>query len=769
MIGSSVVRWLLGLESVAADAADVRLAWERPVPTWIMACLLAAAAAVAWAAYRRMDVSPRRRTVMAVLRWSGIALLLALLAGPVLEVPRESIDPDAVIVLADRSRSMEVEDMPADAGALRSRDAALREIAGPGTPFAAAGDEHRVVWQGFADGLVPLAPEGAGVRLGSADGDRTSLARAIEESLARNAGRPVSCIVLMTDGRTIDPPSRALVRRLQAEGIAVSAVALGASAAMGDAAVVSSEAPRRAFARDLVPVEATIERRGPARGRALRVELVDRATGTVLDRAELPALGDGDGTARDQVQLVATPPAAGDLRWEVRVGTSDASRDLISANDRREVPVTIVDRPLRVLYIDGYPRWEYRYLKNLLQRERSVESAVMLLSADRDFAQEGNTPIARLPRTREEFDRFDLFVLGDLPSSFFTGEQLAEIRRAVGDRGAGLAWIGGSRSTPRTWPGTALEELLPFAGPFELDRLPEPVNMEPTALAARLGVLRLADDPKGPFPAELREQPWAQLEWAQRIAQSALKPAAEVLAQGVQRSGGEQSPLVVSMRYGAGTVLYVATDEVWRWRNGRGETYPERFWVQLLRSLARPSLGTGREEVRIAAEPGRATMGDTVRVEVELPAGMPPSTVALEAIPEDGSRATAEFEAAPSQGGLLVAQWQPAHEGRWRIRPRDPALASRAGDGASIEIVRSDRELRDAEADRALLEQLARETGGRVVGPEGLPSLVASLPNRSIRTENPIRDPIWNSPLALLLLVAIFGSEWAMRRTARLA
>ena len=446
------------------------------------------------------------------------------------------------------------------------------------------------------------------------------------------------------------------------------------------------------------------------------------------------------------------------------------ARDLLPVNNRRAVPITLVDRPMRVLYIDGYPRWEYRYLKNLLQREQTIESSVMLLSADRDFAQEGNTPIARLPRTREEFERFDLIVIGDIPATFFTGEQLLEMKRAVAERGTGLAWIGGSRSTPRTWHGTSAEELLPFTGPYELERLSVPVNLSPTPLAARLGVLRLADDPKSAFPAELLspDEGWAQLEWAQRIPIQSLKPASEILAESAQEIEGGHAPLVVGMRYGAGNVLYVATDEIWRWRNGRGETYPERFWVQLLRSLARPSLGIGREEVRIAIEPGRAVVGDTVRVEVELPTGAQPTTVALEAIPEDSRGSAVDIVAMPGTGGLFVAAWSPEREGRWKVRPRDPSLAARAGDGAILEVTRSDRELRDAEADRPLLESLARETGGRVVGPVDAAALVRSLPNRSIRTENPLRDPIWNSPLALAILMSLLASEWIIRRSARL-
>ncbi|MFM8783776.1 MAG: hypothetical protein ACKOFI_01115, partial [Phycisphaerales bacterium] len=367
------------------------------------------------------------------------------------------------------------------------------------------------------------------------------------------------------------------MRRLQSEGIVVSSVALGADAALGDASVADLQAPRRAFVRDLVPVEAVIERRGPARLRTMRAELVDRSTGAVLDAAELAPRPGGTDPSREAVQLVATPPGSGDATWEVRVVDASAARDLIPANDRRAVPIAIVDRPVRILYVDGYPRWEYRYLKNLLQRERSVESAVMLLSADRDFAQEGNTPIARLPRTREEFDRFDLVVIGDMPASFFTGEQLVEVRRAVSERGMGLVVIGGARSTPRSWAGSALEDLLPFSGPYELDRLPDAVNLVPAPPAARLGVMRLSDDPKGAFPEELRspDEAWSRFEWAQRIAPASLKPATEVLAHSLQSVDGAPSPLVLSMRYGAGLVTYVATDEVWRWRNGRGETYPE--------------------------------------------------------------------------------------------------------------------------------------------------------------------------------------------------
>jgi hypothetical protein len=770
MTGWAPVRWLLGLDAVPAGASDVRFAWEVPLPAWAWAGIVALAAFFAWASYRRIALAAGRARVLRALRTATLVFLAALACGPLLQVPRERVEPDSVLMLLDRSRSLEIEDVPGPDGSWRSRDAALRGLLVPSGPLAVEQDEHRVSWFAFSETIARIAPGADGaVDPGEAGGSRTLLARAIEEAIDRSSGRPIAAVVLVTDGRTTEPPDRALVRRLQSEGIAVSSIALGAASALGDASIDSVEAPRRAFVRDIVPVTATIERKGPARGRALRAELVDASTGTVLDRADI-APASPDAPALEDVQLTAIPESTGSGSWEVRIVDPSGARDLVPANDRRTIPVNLVDRPLRVLYVEGYPRWEYRYLKNLLQRERSIESSVMLLSADREFAQEGNTPIARLPRTREEFDRFDLVVVGDMPSGFFSQEQLSEIRRAVDERGVGLVLLGGSRSMPRTWGGTAIEDLVPFTGPYELERLAAGVHMRPTAAAGRSGVLRLADDPKGPFPAELSspDEDWSRLEWAQRLVPAAMKPAAEVLAESVQATDGVHHPLVVTMRFGAGNVLYVATDEVWRWRNGRGETYPERFWVQLLRATARPSLGSGSSDVRVAVEPSACTVGDAVRVEVELPTGDVRGSVVIEATRESGNGPPVEVEATRGTSGTLSGSWVVDAPGRWRLRPRDPELAARA-EPASLDATLDDAEFRDAESDRPLLERLAQETGGRVAGPDSAREVIAMLPNRSVVTEDPIEDSLRTSPAALAALMSLLVAEWVLRRMSRLA
>ena len=149
MTGNTLVRWLLGLQSVPSGAPDVRFAWEHPVSPASWVVIVGAAVLVGWMSYRRMEIGRARRRSLVALRAAVIVLLAMLLAGPLLEVPRESIEPDAVIVLADRSRSMEVEDLVGPGGSTQSRDAALRSLAMAPTPFDAIGAEHRVQWYGF--------------------------------------------------------------------------------------------------------------------------------------------------------------------------------------------------------------------------------------------------------------------------------------------------------------------------------------------------------------------------------------------------------------------------------------------------------------------------------------------------------------------------------------------------------------------------------------------------------------------------------------------
>lgn len=789
---SGAWRWLLGLKDLPVDAEGLRPAWERPLPVWGWLLVIAAAIGVAAWSYRGLDAPPRRRAILSGLRTALLLVLAICVCGPMLELPREDIEPDSVVVLLDRSRSMGVRDGEAGPDGRETREAVLqRVLAEAGAAWRDPGSSRRVSWIGFGTGTVDLAQISASsaddsdldpattppIDTGDPDGWSTRLAPALEEALRRTTGRPLAGVVVISDGRTEAPPDRELVRRIAGAAAAVHVVPLGAAEPLGDASVARVEAPRRAFVRDAVPVVVRLDNRG-RRGDVV-VELVDETSGRVLDSSMVVMDPDGDDLL--ETVLTARPGdgvVEGSRRWSVRIA-GDA--DLVPENDTTSFPIELVDRPLRVLYIEGGPRWEYRYLKNLLVREPSIESSVMLLSADRDFAQEGNTPLARLPRDADEFAQFDLVILGDVPAGFLTEARQEAIRELVERRGGGLVLLGGPRSMPSTWSESPLAALVPFSGGFDLERRGEAVMMRPTEEAARLGVLRLDDEAESGWPVDLADPDygWSRLQWVQRIDPERLKPTAEVLAEAVSADdpSGEvgATPIVIGMRYGAGQVLYVATDEIWRWRYGRGETFHERFWIQLLRLLGREAVEAD-VPVRLAATPERAVIGRPVLVTVDLLDGSlgvdPPETVLVEARDADGEIAvTAELARAAESS--WTGTFVPERVGPLDLTVAEPGLAALAGAATvRIEVGRPDDELRLADADHALLVALAEDTGGVVHAIDGevpvLDRVHEAIPNRAIVTESPIRERIWASPLFFMLILLLAATEWSVRRLSRL-
>jgi hypothetical protein len=503
------------------------------------------------------------------------------------------------------------------------------------------------------------------------------------------------------------------------------------------------------------------------------VRIVDEATGTELASAPL---GETDADGLATATLLPKPTEAGPRDWRIEIDGGPG--DLVADNNVRLSRVEVVDRPLRVLYVEGYPRWEYRYLKNLLIREKTIDSSIMLLSADRDFAQEGNMPIGRLPRTAEEFALFDVIILGDVEAGFFSPEQLEAIRDQVARKGTGLLWIAGERSMPRTWEGTVTSELLPMRPPLAIAAAPGPVNASATPLADDLGLLRLGQGDE--WPRELADPStgWSRLEWAQAIPAEQLKPTVETLAVGVPSdvppgSAAAAIPLITSMRYGAGATVYVATDEFWRYRYGRGERYTEQVWLPLVRMLGREALASGEQGFTLRAVPPRVRPGDPVRIELAL------SDASLAERVEAGFPATVRREGerpgtTPVEIELVrrgeSAEWAgtvaPEATGRHIVRIEGGVAG---GSEVTFECERPDDEVRNSAADHATLAELADGTGGAMIGPADLASLERMLKRREIRTEVVRMEPLWDSPLAFLLVLLLAGTEWLGRRLNRLA
>lgn len=762
MTTSPWLRWFFGVEAIPHGAQGLQLSWQHPIAAWGWLLILITIIVVAVWSYRNLVGAGRARVSLAVIRGLLFLLVTALIAGPLLRLPIIEEQPDWIAVLVDRSRSMTVTDSKAEDGSSQSREQAIKALLGQRI-WATIQEEREMIWLGFHASAFDIDPK----TLVPPDGWATDLTVPIESALRRLAGRPASGIVVISDGRTTRPIDHGVLRALQARAVPVFVVPLGSAEAMTDLALTEADAPARAFIRDQVPVVASLQCTGGSPRRSIQVDLIDQQSGRILQTTEVAP--EEFVNNRAEAVLTGVQTEAGSARWIVRVRAG--ADDLISANDEQVVGVEFIDRPLRILYIEGYPRWEFRYLKNLLVRETSFESSVMLLSADRDFAQEGNAPLERLPQSEEEFAQYDLFILGDVPAGSLSQTQVTNIRRSVSERGAGLLWIAGERSTPGSWQGSDLEDLCPIRGVPE--RFDEPVYVEPTEGALRAGVMRLGESPRERWPLALTSAgERGRIEWAQRIEPDTLKPAAEVLATARAVSGGRALPLVISMRFGAGLVVYVATDETWRWRHGIGETYQERFWIQFIRFLSRTAVQSDGGAFRLLVEPKQPEVGSPamIRVEIQDPkagtlAGDGPIDVEIDPVGQPTQVSSQSIQLTLESDGWVGA-WSPETTGLWRVR----IDSSRTGTlEQSVQVVRTDTELAHPEADHVQLTDLAARTGGAVIAPADIDQLEQLLPKRSLSQERSIVDPIWNSPAAFCAVFSLLLIEWITRRWLRLA
>lgn len=814
-------------ESLRLGDPGVEFGFAYPLPAWAWALVVSAALGIAALSYHRLEGALWGRAAMALLRAITLVALVVLLCGPRLAKPNETEEKDWVLALVDRSGSLAIPDAPGQGAQREAREAQLRrELEQAAPAWKKLSGERVVKWIGFDAGAYELPVDAAtGMpRLDEPGGRRTDIERAIDQALRKAAARPVSGIVLLSDGRSVSEPSKALVRRLEAEKVPVFVLPLGSAEPVGDVAITRTEAPRSAFMNDLVPVQVELEHTpeieaARAAGRASVVELVDQSTGAVLDTREVDwdaaaaaetAAGGatGTGSTRQRLTLTGKPTAVGAGRWSIRVRGSGDEPDMIAENNTAEVAIELVDRPLRVALFDGYPRWEYRYLTSLLVRESSIASTIMLLAPGRRYVQEGTVVLDNLPRTPEQWAQFDVIIMGDVVPGVFTADQMEQIKRRVAVGGAGLIWIAGESAVPERWRGAPLADLLPIslsdsgasAGGDssgvrgEIGRFEGPVVVRPTPAADRLGVLRLSErEVDGGFwPRELSDPAtgWSQLFWVQRIAPRDVKAAVEVLATATPIEGdtGSTGPAVLSMRFGAGRSLYVATDEIWRWRYGRGEPYTERFWLQLIRLLGRESLTRSGRPAAIEATPARAEVGQTVRVVLTLldqalvegrapslpvrivPTGDAAAAVELTLRPEDGTPDAAAAGAGATR--TYAGTWLADRPGTFAIEATDPLLSPGGGRTLRTEVdVRlSDDELRVTATDHDLLARLAEQTGGQVLSPGGLSKAAELLPNRRVRISGePEVRTLWDRPWVLGLMMALITLEWVGRRLLRLA
>lgn len=596
-------------------------------------------------------------------------------------------------------------------------------------------------------------------------------------------GGRIAGVILLTDGQQT-PGARSLedvARRLGQRDIPVHTVGIGNPEEPKDIRVVNLDVNDIVLAGDQVPFDVSLVGEG-YEGEQVRVELQFDGETVAADYVVL----EGEGR-RQAVRLNYRPPNPGDFLVTVQV--EERPGELFRENNVASRSIKVLDQKIKVLYAEGPPRWEYRYLKNGLIRDPTMLAQVFLFQADPDFIQEsspGIPPLAGFPETKEELFEYHVVILGDVDvAQELTSRQITLLREFVTEAGGGLVFLAGQNANPAEYLHTDLYALLPVEVP-EGGRLPadleaSPVtssfNVELTPVGREHEIMRLDNSRERNLQLwENRDgQDYAHLPgfyWFADVGKA--KKGAVVLARHptkVHPADQKGRVIFAFMNHGKGRTFFSAVDNTWRWRAGVDNQYFYRFWGQVIRFCATGRLLGRTPRYSIATDKSSYTVGETVSIDARVfdanmkPLTDPGLTVFHQARGGDVEKLELDLDPVQGQGayrGGMVATRVGLHD-IWLGTEAD-RLAFR-----TFEVVVPALERRDPRRNVPLLRETAELSGGTYRELFDVTGVIGAIEGESRSQEGEVEtDALWDEWWVLVLFTVIIGLEWILRKSVNL-
>ena len=505
---------------------------------------------------------------------------------------------------------------------------------------------------------------------------------------------------------------------------------------------------------------------------------------TVKLKQKVPTSADPNATKDLETIKVAAPPDGQPIRLEIGhrprqtgqityvIEVETRPRELSAENNRIEKTITVREERLRVLYVDSEPRYEFRYLKTFLDRERTIELNVVLQSADPQYSSQDRSALATFPSSRDELFAYDVVILGDVEPDFLSGTQMANLAEFVTVKGGGLLFVAGEFNDPLRYRGTPLEALLPI----ELAQARNPVAVAGMITAFRPvltgegrsnPIFRFGDDEKSSY------QIWTNLPELQWFFEAPRKkPAAIVLAEHPTISGvNGPIPLMLYQILGSGKTMFHAVDDTWRWRFRVGDRYFGRFWTQTIRFLARSKI-LGQKKAEIQTERKRYTRSQPIGIKVRFPnpADAPGSgEVAVEVERKGHGSRRLTLKASKDSRNLFEGVIPQAIEGEYEARLLPPPVLEGGLPSTTFGVDPPAGERERIQMNEPELTRAATASGGKFFTPFDADSLLKDLPKPQqvpLDTDPPI--PLWNTWPVLVLFLTLLVAEWVLRKRAQM-
>jgi hypothetical protein len=694
--------------------------------------------------------------LLLALRAAGLAALWLMIAKPTWTGAEEKTDPGRVAVILDNSISMSLSD---SSGKERYRQAreALEQIKKGSTDRGLVVDVFDINGNLLAE--VPNEPKA----------ERTDLARAVSEVLARSRSKPLSGVIILSDGA--DNSGRTDFRDLNDSPVPVFAAGFlqELDTTMLDLAVRKLQAPQRVMVNNDLSVDVPVTKTGPATKAVVSLKCGGEVVAT--QEIDFPA---GPTEQAKTVTLKFKPRQAGSFVYTAGVATPEGAEltEPLLINNAATFSLQVDGEPMRVLYLEGAMRYEFKFLKARLEDDPDVTLATVLrrVNPEAGTLRPGGDVL-----TPDRLKNTDIVILGDMEGRFVSNAETAALLKWLDGKNRALLVLGGYASFgPDGWRTTPLAAALPVV----------PADAEPFQHEGPF-VPALTDEGKR-HPAFVftgdhvkDEEHWnetARLDGVSVVQRA--KPGATVLAVHPDFKVGDNPAVAMAYQnYGGGKVMTILADTTWKWSRtprlvGRSDTLYARFWSQTVRWLAGRGLDENRPLLTVSTDRAGSEAGKPIIVKVTRQPRADVDFGKAELVAEakgPAGQVKLPLGAGSANPDEFTALFTPPDGGRYEITARLSADGTLlANQSAEVLVQGSALELADPRANPKPLEAIAAATGGVYVDMPEAGSLVEKLPKKERRRVTLERREYWNSPLLFVVFLGAVTGEWVLRRRNRM-
>jgi uncharacterized membrane protein len=725
-------------------------------PGWLLVLLtVLSAAGLAWLIWRQLpQAAPRLRNWRAWLIWgleaAMIALLLLLLWEPAIAVSELKSQQNIIAVLVDDSRSMSIADAGAD-GATAREIAAVQAL---GRLLPGLEKKFQTRTYRLDSTLTRMEKPGQW----HSDAAATHINAGLRQLVAETSDLPVGAVVLLTDGAEnsggIDLET---INALHNRRLPVQTIGFGKEKATHDLEIDDAVVAAKAMADSRMTATVSFHQYGYAGQKAT----LDVKDGDKLLATREVAL-DRDGVDQSEIMFFN----AGDAGVKsIGFALEPLPGEDNTANNAVTRLGDVSAEPRRILYVEGEPRWEFKFIRRAEEEDKGVQIVSMLRTTENKIYRQGIADPSELadgfPTRAEDLFKYQAIILGSVEADYFTPVQQELLREFVDKRGGGLLFLGGRFALgDGGWASSSLADLFPTFLPNQKGTFHrESATVQLTPAGAESPITRLLDDRAANIDR------WRKLPYLNDYQDpGAPKPGATVLA---QMMAGHTMPLLVTQSYGRGKTAVLATSGTWRWQMNSPLNDPSHdlFWQQLLRWLAKDSPGqvTATMPQQTLMDEGHVQMTVVARDQEFTPAA--DAHVSAHVIGPDDLSAMVDLTPVPNTPGTYAMDWTAEKPGSYVAE----VTADRGSDELGKDVVSFRREDGVAEnfhtqQNHELLEKLSDETGGRYWEQSQLDRLPKEISYSEAGISVRDTKQLWDMPAVFLALLGLMSADWLLRR-----